>query len=41
MATNSDAIMSKTKKFLRIFFLAFLKSILNFVHLTKKDDPRS
>ena len=23
------------------FFLAFLKSILNFIHLTRKDDPRS
>ena len=30
----------KEKSFLE-FFLAFLKSILNFIHLTRKDDPRS
>ena len=30
----------KEKTFLE-FFLAFLKSILNFIHLTRKDDPRS
>ena len=39
-ANNSDAIIWKTKNFLWIFF-AFLKSILNFKHLAKNDDPQS
>ena len=33
-------LSAKQKNFLE-FFLAFLKSILNFIHLTRKDDPRS
>ena len=33
-------LSEKQKTFLE-FFLAFLKSILNFIHLTRKDDPRS
>ena len=33
-------LSEKQKNFLE-FFLAFLKSILNFIHLTRKDDPRS
>ena len=33
-------LSEKGKTFLE-FFLAFLKSILNFIHLTRKDDPRS
>ena len=31
----------KQATFSAFFFFAFLKSILNFTHLTKKDDPRS
>ena len=38
-ATNSDATISKTKKNFWIVFFAFLKSILNFKHMPKKDDP--
>ena len=37
---NSDTIISKTKKFVSIFF-AFLKAILNFQHLPKNDDRHS
>ena len=33
-------LSEKQKTFLE-FFLAFLKSILNFIHLTRKDDPPS
>ena len=33
-------LFQKEKMFFR-FFLAFLKSILNFKHFLKKDDPRS
>ena len=33
--------LSEKEKTLLEFFLAFLKSILNFIHLTRKDDPRS
>ena len=33
-------LSQKQKTFFQ-FFLAFLKSILNFKHLLKKDDPRS
>ena len=33
-------LSQKQKTFFQ-FFLAFLKSILNFKHLTKEDDPRS
>ena len=33
-------LSEKCKTFLEFFF-AFLKSILNFKHLAKKDDPRS
>ena len=33
-------LYQKQKSFSEFFF-AFLKSILNFIHLTKKDDPRS
>ena len=33
-------LSQKQKTFFQ-FFLAFLKSILNFKHLPKKDDPRS
>ena len=29
------------QKIFREFFLAFLKSLLNFTHLPKKDDPHS
>ena len=34
-------LCQKQKKFSEFFFFAFLKSRLNFKHLTKKDDPRS
>ena len=33
--------LSETQKTFLKFFLAFLKSILNFKHLPKKDDPHS
>ena len=33
--------LSQTKKTFSEFFFEFLKSILNFQHLPKKDDPRS
>ena len=33
-------LSEKEKTFLE-FLLAFLKSILNFINLTRKDDPRS
>ena len=33
-------LSEKEKTFLE-FFLAFLKSVLNFINLTRKDDPRS
>ena len=33
--------LSQKRKTVFEFFLAFLKSILNFKHLPKKDDPRS
>ena len=33
-------LSQKQKTFFK-FFLGFLKSILNFKHLLKKDDPRS
>ena len=33
--------LSPKEKLFSQFFLAFLKSILNFKHLAKKDDPRS
>ena len=33
--------LSQNQKSFSEFFFAFLKSILNFIHLTKKDDPRS
>ena len=33
-------LCQKQKSFSEFFF-AFLKSILNFIHLTKKDDPRT
>ena len=33
--------LSQEEKTFFQFFLAFLKSILNFKHLLKKDDPRS
>ena len=39
-ATNSDAIIPKTKTFSGFFF-TFLKSILNFQHFPKKDDSHS
>ena len=39
IANNSDAIIWKTKNFFSVFFFAFLKSILNFKHFSKKDDP--
>ena len=32
-------LSQKQKIFSEFFFFAFLKSILNFKHLTKKDDP--
>ena len=34
-------LSQKQKIFFRFFFVAFLKSILNFKHLPKKDDARS
>ena len=33
--------LSQKQKTFSEFFFAFLKSILNFKHLAKKDDPRS
>ena len=33
--------LSEKKETFSEFFFAFLESILNFIHLTKKDDPRS
>ena len=33
--------LSKEQKKISQIFIAFLKSILNFKHLPKKDDPRS
>ena len=33
--------LSQKQKTFSEFFFAFLKSILNFKHLVKKDDPRS
>ena len=33
--------LSQKQKILSELFFAFLKSILNFKHLTKKDDPHS
>ena len=36
-----QTILPEEEKTLLEFFLAFLKSILNFIHLTRKDDPRS
>ena len=33
--------LSEKQKTFSEFFFAFLKSILNFKHLPKKDDPRS
>ena len=33
--------LSQKQKILSEFFFAFLKSILNFKHLPKKDDPHS
>ena len=33
--------LSQKQKILSQFFFAFLKSILNFKHLPKKDDPHS
>ena len=33
--------LSKAQKKISQIFIAFLKSILNFKHLQKKDDPRS
>ena len=33
--------LSQEQKILSQFFFAFLKSILNFKHLPKKDDPHS
>ena len=33
--------LSQKQKIFSEFFFAFLKSILNFKHLPKKDDPRS
>ena len=33
--------LSQKQKTFSQFFFAFLKSILNFKHLPKKDDPRS
>ena len=33
--------LSQKQKILSEFFFAFLKSILNFEHLPKKNDPRS
>ena len=39
-ANNSDAIMSKTKKFFSIFFV-LLKYVLNFKHLPRKHNPHS
>ena len=33
--------LSEKQKTFSEFFFAFLKSILNFKHLAKKDDPRS
>ena len=33
--------LSEKQKTFYEFFLVFLKSILNFKHLPKKDDPRS
>ena len=33
--------LSEKQKTFSQFFFAFLKSILNFKHLPKKDDPRS
>ena len=33
--------LSQKQKTFSEFFFAFLKSILNFKHLPKKDDPRS
>ena len=33
--------LSQKQKILSRFFFAFLKSILNFKHLPKKDDPHS
>ena len=38
--SNSDKIISKTKKILSSFFV-FLKSKLNFKHLPTKDNPHS
>ena len=34
-------LSEKQETFYPFFFFAFLKSILNFKHLPKKDDPRS
>ena len=34
-------LSQKQKSFSEFFFFAFLKSILNFIHLAKKDDARS
>ena len=33
--------LSQKRKTFSQFFLAFLKALLNFKHLLKKDDPRS
>ena len=38
--TNQIQVSQKQKIFSKFFF-AFLKSILNFKHLPKKDDPHS
>ena len=34
-------LSEKQKNFSQFFFFALLKSLLNFKHLQKKDDPRS
>ena len=36
-----EMVVSKKRKLFSQFFFAFLKSILNFQHFQKKDDPHS
>ena len=41
LTTPIQLLFSQKQKTFSQFFFAFLKSILNFKHLPKKDDPRS
>ena len=41
LAQRIQMQLSQKQKTFSEFFFAFLKSILNFKHLPKKDDPRS